>query len=101
MSSSFWWDNEYFEKNLLADTKPAATDTVFYVDSGDQPAPAGDDELQTIAVRDRLEKLGWTLNENLFYYLQKGGAHNEASWGARFDKPMGDLYSRRPVAPVE
>ena len=100
MSSSFWWDNQYFNNTLLVNHDPPASDTVFYMDSGDQPAPDGDDELETIGVRDHMERLGWTLKENLFYELQKGGAHNEESWGSRFYLPMEELYPLRPVKVV-
>ena len=97
MSSSFWWDNQYFNNTLLENTPPAAKDTHIYLDSGDQPAPDGDDELETIGVRDHLQRLGWTLGDNLFYHLQHGGEHNEVYWAKRFHLPMCDLYPRRSV----
>lgn len=102
MSSSFWWDSQYFNNTLLVDhaPPPAKDAPVFYLDSGDQPAPDGDDELETIGVRDHLVRLGWSLGETVFYELQHGGAHNEASWGERFYLPMQQLYPPRPT-PVE
>ena len=35
---------------------------------------------------------GFTLNENLFYYVDKGGQHSEYYWGRRFSWPMLSLY---------
>ena len=37
------------------------------------------DHLQT--VRDRMITLGFTLDSNLFYYLDHGGQHSESFWG--------------------
>eukprot|EP00656_Telonema_subtile_P050100 TRINITY_DN6399_c0_g1_i5.p1 TRINITY_DN6399_c0_g1~~TRINITY_DN6399_c0_g1_i5.p1 ORF type:complete len:413 (+),score=87.00 TRINITY_DN6399_c0_g1_i5:97-1335(+) len=99
MSSSFWWNNNWTDNTLLATHSPPPSDTVFYVDSGDQPAPDGDDEEETQAVRDHMAELGWTLGENLFYYLQHGGEHNEQSWGSRFEQPMTALYPTKVNVP--
>ena len=33
-------------------------------------------------------KLRYKLNENLFYYLDKGGQHSEKFWGNRFWVPL-------------
>lgn len=104
MSSSFWWDSANFNNTVVGKQPLPDQSTVFYVDSGDSsqsgcaPPQNCDDRLQTINVRDvrdeqleasllqqfllqHLGQLGWTLNENLYYYLEKGGVHNEASWG--------------------
>ncbi|KAH3757936.1 alpha/beta hydrolase [Pelomyxa schiedti] len=92
MSSSFWWDSEAFLKHILMASLPMNPITI-YIDSGTD----NDDMPQTIAVRGRLEELGWVLDTNLFYYLDVGGQHNEYYWGKRFWIPMTDLY---PVLPV-
>ncbi len=51
-----------------------------------------DDEAQTIRVRDHFSNEGYVLNSTLFYYLDNGGQHSEAYWGARFWVPMTDLF---------
>lgn len=102
MSSSFWWNNQDFNNTIL--NKPRDTQqeiksgqTIFYLDSGDQ-GDSQDDKVQTLTVRSHFQSLGWTLDENLFYYLMKGGSHNERSWGTRFYVPMTYLY---PVIPLD
>lgn len=95
MSSSFWWNSEDFLHSVI----PATPRTYslpyfsFYLDSGNMPAPNGDDQNQTVAVTSALAKLPlFVFNSTLFYYLDDGGEHNEHYWGARFHVPMGDLY---------
>ena len=39
-----------------------------------------------------MEGLGFHINSTIYYYLDKGGQHNEAYWGARFWVPMVDFY---------
>lgn len=75
---------------------------------------------QTQTVRDRMETLGFTLQDNLFYYLDHGGQHSESYWGeaarrgaacvqgrltcpcagARFHVPMTSLYPPAAVPPA-
>ena len=40
---------------------------------------------ETIRVRDHITYLGFTMDVNEFYYLDKGGKHSEVYWGDRFD----------------
>jgi len=92
MSSSFWWDKRDFNNDILTNY-PAPHGETIYLDSGDCcPEPYSDDRYQTEAVRNHMEELGFTLGEDLFYYLDEGGQHNEYYWGRRFDVPMKDLY---------
>jgi hypothetical protein len=57
---------------------------------------------QTLQVRNHMERLGWVIGKDLFYYLDKGGQHNEYYWGRRFDQPMKDLYpiTNSPTSPL-
>jgi predicted alpha/beta superfamily hydrolase len=99
MSSSFWWNDEDFNGKVLNQVKPK--DVTIYLDSGDQ-GPSQDDKPQTIAVREHLLKMpGFKMNETLFYYLDRGGEHNEKYWRERFWIPMKDLYpvSVNPITP--
>ena len=78
------------QSRLLAQleaTAPPAPRPVVYLDSGDTD---GDSEIwpDTIAVRDKMEALGWTLGEDLYHYVDQGGCHSEAYWGARLALPL-------------
>ena len=101
MSSSFWWSSNWTITDLIPKHKPPPKDTIFYLDSGDQPAPNGDDKIQTIQVRDEMISLGWSLGKNLFYFLQPGGQHNEASWASRFHVPLQEVYSPKLYVPQQ
>lgn len=89
MSSSFWWNNQDFNNTIL--NKPTPPALHVYLDSGDS-GPDNDDEQQTITVRNHMEALGFQEGKDLWYYLDKGGKHNEYYWGKRFWVPMKDLY---------
>ena len=93
MSSSMWWDNEWLD-DFVTTTPAAAQDTRLYLDSGDQPAPDGDDELQTQRVVAAMRARGMP---HVSYYLARGGSHDEASWGQRFDVPLVALYTPNDV----
>ena len=65
---------------------------------GDADGDKTDIYPDTIKVRQRLQQLGWP-DDQLWYYLDHGGGHNEASWGERFALPLRALYSA--ASPVE
>ena len=74
MSSSFWWNNEDFNSQIIS-TDKYYSGSQFYVDSGDS-GPSQDSQNQTSTVYKHLSKIGYKQNESLFYYLDKGGQHN-------------------------
>jgi len=92
MSSSFWWNSEDFRTVVIPSVPPPAT-TSLYLDSGDA-GPDDDDKNQTLAVLHTLEGLGYAVRpaneapQSLGYYLDHGGQHSEAYWGARFHVPV-------------
>lgn len=90
MSSSFWWNNQDFNTTILTNNA-VPPNLIVYVDSGNA-GPGKDDMKETQTVRNHLESLGFILDEDLFYYLQDGGMHNEYYWGKRFHVPMRYLY---------
>ena len=90
MSSSFWWNNEDFNNQILS-TQKVHNGVKFYIDSGDS-GPSQDGRNQTITVYQHLLKIGYKSNQTLFYYLDKGGQHSEAYWGKRFNIPLAQLY---------
>merc|ERR1712137_289109 len=92
MSSSFWWDKDNFNLDILKNYPPPERET-FYVDSGNCcPEPFSDGNVQSKMVVNHMEELGFVMNETLFYYLDNGASHSEYYWGRRFHIPMEDLY---------
>jgi len=98
MSSSFWWNTEDFN-NVILKNYPRPDKDTLYVDSGTCcPNPIGDDHYQTLRVVDSMQDLGYTMNKDLFYYVDEGASHNELYWGLRFNEPMRALY---PITPID
>jgi predicted alpha/beta superfamily hydrolase len=79
VSSSFWWN----ERGLI--NKPGARVPVnFYLDAG-----ASNDGLEdSLKMRDAMLKQGYREGEDLMFYSDPAGTHNEKSWAARVDKPL-------------
>ena len=44
--------------------------------------------MSNVQVRQHMEALGWRQGEDLYYYLDRGGMHNEKFWGARAWAPL-------------
>jgi len=79
VSSSFWWN----DKALIS--KPAPKVAVrFYLDAGGQ----NDGLDETRLMRDAMLAQGYRADEELLFYVDDGGSHNEASWAARVDRPL-------------
>lgn len=99
MSSSFWWNSQDFNSTILVQHAPPPGlrqgALTLYLDSGNQ-GPGQDDLTETLTVRAHLESLGMSYDQDLFYYLDKGGMHNEKYWGDRFHVPMSVLYPIEP-----
>lgn len=79
VSSSFWWNDEGFIKNV-----PAHQPVKFYLDAG----TAGDGLEGTRKMRDAMLAKGYRLDDDLYYYEAEGGSHNEKSWAARVHLPL-------------
>jgi len=97
MSSSFWWNNQDFTNAVMVQHQVPSKET-FYLDSGDS-GDSQDGMLQTITVRDHMQQDGFSMNNNIFYYLDKGASHNEYYWGRRFWIPMMKLFPPRVIVP--
>lgn len=96
MSSSFWWNSEDFNNKILSNKFDPKTKV--YLDSGDS-GDSQDGKNQTLSVKSHMEKIGYSSSgqsANLFYYLDKGGQHNEYYWGRRFNNPLKNLFSASP-----
>ena len=79
VSSSLWWN-----KRAMVDKPAPRVPVKFYLDAG-----ARDDGLEeTTLMRDAMLKQGYKLGEDLFYFADPAGSHNEKSWAARVEKPL-------------
>ena len=65
--------------------------TSIYIDCGDS-GPSEDGKNETVSGYTSLKSKGYKDKTNIFYYLDKGGQHNEDSWGKRFSIPLSDLF---------
>ena len=92
MSSSFWWDDVDFVKNVMVTKNPSADFPVphIYMDSGtkeDLTCTKYTTEFYDYCLTD-----GFVADKSVFQYIDQGGSHSESSWGPRFYIPMEDLY---------
>lgn len=98
MSSSFWWDDNNYQKDVIINRalNSSVPVPVFYMDSG----TAGGDgtcAVYTSEVYDYYLQHGFTADQTVFKYIDQGGSHNEASWGKRFNLPISALYPASTV----
>jgi predicted alpha/beta superfamily hydrolase len=75
VSSSFWWNDQMFIKNL-----PASPPVKFYIDAGTD----NDGIADTRTMRDAMQAKGY----DVYYHEAEGGIHNEKSWAARVHLPL-------------
>ena len=90
MSSSFWWNSQDFNYKILKNATYSPNIKI-YVDSGDS-GNNQDGKNETIRVENTLSTIGYKEGKDLFYYLDKGGQHNEYYWGHRFWSPLMALF---------
>lgn len=94
MSSSFWWNNFDFLSTIVPKITTKNSKQRYYIDSGDS-GDTDDGRTGTSAVASAMVQIkdpSFQLGTNFYWYLQRGGQHNEASWSSRFDIPMQYLY---------
>ncbi len=83
LSSSFWWNEENLTQKV--ENAPLSQEKIkIYLDFGKQENTGEQSERMFRA----LEKKGYQLEKNLFYYVDPNGGHNEASWAARLHIPL-------------
>lgn len=83
MSSSFWWDDRFAIDEVTGHAGPKVPGR-FYIDAGG----VNDGAANTASMRDALEDQGYQHGVDLFHWFEPAGAHDEASWAARFHIPM-------------
>lgn len=100
MSSSFWWDDTDFQKNVMTASDPGSDQPKLslphiYVDSG--TAEPKTTSLYASQVYDICVGDGFEENVEVFKYEDIGGEHSESSWGPRFHVPIEHLYPPNTV----
>jgi predicted alpha/beta superfamily hydrolase len=95
MSSSFWWNDQDFQRVVLPSHLPSEK-PVFYMDSGTTGGEASC-AVYTGQVRDYMVSKGYKEDVDVFYYIDKGASHSETYWGKRFYLPMLALYPSSTV----
>jgi len=90
MSPSIWWDDCVIYRIL--DRVEKKLPLKIWLDTGtNEPGWERAREL-----RDRLLEKGWRLGDDLEYLEVRGGEHNEAAWGSRFEAVLRYLYPPLP-----
>lgn len=99
MSTSLWWADQDFQKHVLPNNLPQEPFPVTYMDGGTAGSAGGEAQcsVYTKQVYDYQLSVGFVANVNAFTYVDQGGEHNEASWAARFYKPILALYPANTV----
>lgn len=100
MSSSFWWDENDFQNNVVPASTPAPNLPLnhIYMDSG--TGSLGEKECtaytENIFAQLRDDK-GYAAGQDVFEYVDEGATHSESYWGPRFHIPLEDLYPSSSV----
>lgn len=97
MSSSFWWNGEDFNNQVVANSTAPVPRPQLYLDSGDS-GPSNDGMKETNRVLEHVQKKGYAFGTDLHHYLDRGAQHSEGYWGRRFWIPMRALYPPSPRA---
>ncbi|CAE7362164.1 ybbA [Symbiodinium microadriaticum] len=92
MSSSFWWDENDFQNNVIPGSTPAKPFNDIYMDSGTGSLGEKECTAYTANIYDQMVNKGYVENEQVFKYVDEGATHSESYWGPRFHIPMEALY---------
>lgn len=81
-----------------ASVNGSSSNTIIYLDAGTAVGGEAQCAEYSKEVADYLqEEKGFSEGKNVYLYVDRGGKHNEASWGARFYLPIQDLYPSTTV----
>lgn len=97
MSSSFWWDENDFQKNVVPTSTPDTPFNDIYMDSGSGSLGERECTGYTAEIYEQMLAKGYVENQEVFKYVDEGATHSESYWGPRFHIPMEDLYSSAAV----
>lgn len=92
MSSSFWWDDNDYQKNVITASIPSSPLPTTYMDSGNTIGGEASCAEYTYQIYDYMIGVGYVENVDVFRYVDDGATHSETYWGPRFHIPMEDLY---------
>jgi predicted alpha/beta superfamily hydrolase len=97
MSSSFWWDSNDFQTNVVPNTTALVASGFskpqIYLDSGTGSVGEVECTAYTLNVFDQLvNNDGFVEGSDVWRYVDPGAQHSESYWGPRFHIPMEDLY---------
>ena len=97
MSSSFWWDDQDFQKSILPNNEPSAemSRPHIYMDSGTgEPLTT---TAYTTQIYDYMVQDGFVAEVEVDQFVDPGAEHSESSWGPRFYVPIEFLYPPNTV----
>lgn len=97
MSSSFWWDDKDFQKNIIPASIPSKPFPMIYMDSGNGSLGERECTAYTLNIYDQMLGDGYQSDVNVKKYVDEGATHSESYWGPRFHIPMEFLYSSSTV----
>ena len=92
MSSSFWWDENDFQNNVIPSSVPAKPFPAVYMDSGTGSLGEKECTAYTLNIYEQMLGDGFVENYDVFRYVDEGATHSESYWGPRFHFPMEALY---------
>ncbi|MDY3557988.1 alpha/beta hydrolase-fold protein [Gemmata sp. JC673] len=92
VSPSLWWDREYFLRNVSVSRGWLGGCRV-WLDVGEHESPSRLGRAATMRRTRRLAALLARYGAPARYTEVPGGGHNEASWGARFDRILQFLFA--------
>jgi predicted alpha/beta superfamily hydrolase len=97
MSSSFWWDENDFQNNIIPESVPSKPFPMIYMDSGNGSLGETECTAYTLNIYGQMLDDGYEDNVNLKRYVDQGATHSESYWGPRFHIPIEFLYSSATV----
>lgn len=92
MSSSFWWDDNDYQHNVVPNSTPDAPHNVFYMDSGNGSLGEKECTAFTANIYDQMVEKGFKEQVEVFTYVDEGATHSESYWGPRMHIGIEDLY---------
>jgi predicted alpha/beta superfamily hydrolase len=98
MSSSFWWDENDFQNNVVPASKPLEPLNHIYMDSGTGSLGEKECTAYTANIYDQLvADKHYEEGKEVLKYVDEGATHSESYWGPRFHIPLEDLYPSSTV----
>lgn len=97
MSSSFWWDFNNFQNEIIPASVPDEPVPIIYMDSGSGSVGEIQCTEYTAQIYQMMKDDGFEENKEVFKYVDPGASHSETYWGPRFHIPIENLYPASTV----